>query len=46
MILKNIVIFAFGVLALIFGSKSAIDDIVKMFAPQIIAINGTSPLPQ
>lgn len=43
-IFKNIIICAFGVLALIFGSKSAIDDIIKMYTSSPNAVNATIAL--
>jgi len=35
MVFKNILVFIFGVLALVFGSHSAVLDIVKMYSPDV-----------
>lgn len=35
-IIKNVIVCIFGMLALVFGSKSAIGDIVKMYSPEAI----------
>ena len=39
-IIKNIFLFIFGVLALIFGSYTSIVDIVKLYVPQDEVLNG------
>lgn len=39
---KNVVVFFFGIIALVFGSKSAIEEIIALYLPQEIPSNSTS----
>lgn len=41
-IFKNVLVCAFGIFALIFGSKDAIHEIIKLYSPEDIVANVTS----
>lgn len=36
---KNILVAIFGVLALVFGSKSAVEEIIALYAPKLEKAN-------